>query len=127
MGDPAGIGPEITCGAWRALHAEGPAFFVIADPALFADAGVPIRAIAEPEEALSCFPDALPILPLALAAPARPGKPDPANAPSVIAAIERAVALTRAGRAAANCGIDNGVILPKCIADIAFQQQVVVG
>ncbi len=101
MGDPAGIGPEITCGAWRALHAEGPAFFVIADPALFADAGVPIRAIAEPEEALSCFPDALPILPLALAAPARPGKPDPANAPSVIAAIERAVALTRAGRAAA--------------------------
>ncbi len=101
MGDPAGIGPEITVGAWRALHAEGPAFFVLADPELFSGSEVPTRAIAEPEEALSCFPDALPILPLALAAPARPGKPDPANAPSVIAAIERAVALTLAGRTAA--------------------------
>ena len=101
MGDPAGIGPEITVGAWRALHAKGPAFFILADPALFSGSEVPTRAIAEPEEALAVFADALPILPLALAAPVRPGKPDPANAPSVIAAIERAVALTRAGRAAA--------------------------
>ena len=101
MGDPAGIGPEITGSAWRALQAEGPAFFLLADPALFAGGAVPIRAIAAPEEALSCFHDALPVLPVSLAAPVRPGHPDPRNAPAVIAAIERAVAFAQAGRAGA--------------------------
>ena len=101
MGDPAGIGPEITAAAWRALQAEGPAFFLLADPALFAGGAVPIRMIAAPEEASAVFADALPVLPVSLAAPARPGHPDPANAGVVIAAIERAVALTLAGRAGA--------------------------
>ena len=101
MGDPAGIGPEITLGAWRALREGGPAFFVLADPALFSGSEVPIRAIAEPEAALAVFTDALPILPVPLAVPARPGQPDPANAAAVIAAIEQAVALTLAGRAGA--------------------------
>ncbi len=101
MGDPAGIGPEITGAAWRALQAEGPAFFLLADPALFAGGVVPIRMIAAPEEASAVFADALPVLPVSLAAPVRPGHPDPANAGVVIAAIERAVALTLAGRAGA--------------------------
>ncbi len=101
MGDPAGIGPEITRGAWLALRESGPAFFVIADPALFRGAEVPVREIAAPEAALSCFADALPALPVPLATPAQPGKPDPANASAVIAAIELAVALTLAGQAAA--------------------------
>ena len=101
MGDPAGIGPEITGGAWAALREEGPAFFVLADPALFAGTGVPIREIAAPEEAAVVFADALPILPVPLAVPARPGRPDRANAGPVIAAIEQAVAFARAGRAGA--------------------------
>jgi 4-hydroxythreonine-4-phosphate dehydrogenase len=101
MGDPAGIGPEITGGAWAALREEGPAFFVLADPALFANAGVPIREIAAPEEAPAVFADALPVLPVPLAVPARPGRPDPTNAPAVIVSIERAVALTLAGKVAA--------------------------
>jgi 4-hydroxythreonine-4-phosphate dehydrogenase len=39
------------------------------------------------------------VLPMHLSKPAVPGKPDPAHAPAVIASIERAVALTRAGDA----------------------------
>ncbi len=101
MGDPAGIGPEITRGAWLALRADGPSFFVLADPALFGGSEVPVREIASPEAAASCFADALPVLPVPLATPAQPGKPDPANALSVIAAIELAVALVLAGRAGA--------------------------
>jgi 4-hydroxythreonine-4-phosphate dehydrogenase len=41
------------------------------------------------------------VLPLPLAAPVTPGRPDPANAPAVIASIERAVALAKEGRAGA--------------------------
>ena len=97
MGEPAGIGPEITLAAWRALRATGPAFFLIGDPALLP--GAPIARIAAPEEAAAIFPDALPVLPLSLAAQARPGQLDAANAPAVIAAIEQAVGFAKAGRA----------------------------
>ncbi len=103
MGDPAGIGGEITLAAWASLNAEGPAFFAIDDPARLAaiNPRVPLAPIASPEEAPARFAQALPVLPLPLAAPATPGKPDPRNAPAVIAAIERAAALALAGRATA--------------------------
>ncbi|WP_323989229.1 4-hydroxythreonine-4-phosphate dehydrogenase PdxA [Nguyenibacter sp. L1] len=98
MGDPAGIGPEITAGAWRALRAGGgPAFVVAGDDALLA-AHAPVRVVADPSEAAAVFADALPVLPVPLAVPARPGAPDAANAPAVIASIARAVALARDGR-----------------------------
>ncbi|HEV7263862.1 MAG TPA: 4-hydroxythreonine-4-phosphate dehydrogenase PdxA [Falsiroseomonas sp.] len=99
MGEPAGIGPEITLAAWRAVRAAGPAFFLIGDPALLP--GAPIARIAAPEEAEAAFPDALPVLPLVLPAPATPGRLDPRNAPAVIASIEQAVAFAKAGRAGA--------------------------
>ncbi len=98
MGEPAGIGAEIAAGAWRALRATGPAFFLIDDATRIA--GVPVRTIARPEEAAAVFPDALPVLHRPLPRPVTPGRPDVANAPAVIAAIEEAVALARASRAA---------------------------
>ena len=103
MGDPAGIGGEITLASWTALRTAGPAFFAIDDPARLAaiDPRVPLAPIAEPEEAQARFAEGLPVLPLPLAVPATPGKPDRRNAPAVIAAIERAAALTLAGRAGA--------------------------
>jgi len=107
MGEPAGIGGEITLAAWQVLRGEGPVFFAIDDPArleaLAASLGwrVPVASIAGPEEAPARFAAALPVLPLKLAAQVVPGKPDPRNAPSAIGAIERAVALVREGRAAA--------------------------
>jgi len=80
-------------------------FFLIDDPdrlgPLAASSGLPVLPIATPAEAPAAFARGLPVLPLRLPAPARPGRPEPANAPSVIAAIDRAVALARSGEAAA--------------------------
>lgn len=108
MGEPAGIGGEIALKAWQALRAgSGPVFFALDDPgrlaALARQLGwnIPVAAIAAPEEAAGVFPRALPVLPLALPRAVAPGKPDPANAAAVIAAIRRAVELAQAGRAAA--------------------------
>ena len=106
MGDPAGIGGELTLRAWLARRASGPCFFALDDPdrlaALAETMGlaVPIRAIAAPEEAVAIFPGALPVLPVPLADVPVPGEPDPANAPAVIAAIERATHFAMAGRVA---------------------------
>ncbi len=99
MGDPAGIGGELTVSAWRALRHTGPAFTAIDDPARLV--GVPVRAVETLAEAVAVFPEALPVLPLALAAAVVPGRPDPANAAATIASIERAVHLARVGEAAA--------------------------
>ncbi|MSP67370.1 MAG: 4-hydroxythreonine-4-phosphate dehydrogenase PdxA, partial [Alphaproteobacteria bacterium] len=61
----------------------------------------PIVPVGGPAEAAEVFPRALPVLPLSLPAPVTPGKPEAANGPAVIAAIERAVALVQSGAAAA--------------------------
>jgi len=100
MGDPAGVGGEITVKAWQALRATGPAFVALDDPARLRAIApdLPVREVALPEEVAATFADALPVLPTALAAPAVPGRPDPANAAATIAAIERAVTLALAGR-----------------------------
>ncbi|AHJ65463.1 4-hydroxythreonine-4-phosphate dehydrogenase PdxA [Granulibacter bethesdensis] len=99
MGDPAGIGPEITQTAWQRLRRTGPVFYVIGDPALFGTQKLCV--IDKPADAAGCFADALPVLPLSLSASVVPGHPDQANAPAVIASIEQAVRHVQAGQAAA--------------------------
>jgi len=105
MGDPAGIGGELTLAAWARLRAAGPAFVALDDPARLAALAarlgwdVPVAPVSGPEEAAAVFPDRLPVMTVRLPAPATPGRPDPANAPAVLGSIERAVALARAGRA----------------------------
>ncbi|HJT07646.1 MAG TPA: 4-hydroxythreonine-4-phosphate dehydrogenase PdxA [Stellaceae bacterium] len=108
VGEPAGIGGELTLLAWRFRQAAAlPPFFALDDPVrLERLAGalgwpVPLHPIAAPEEAAAVFPQALPVLPLTLPGAVTAGRPDPANAPAVIEAIRRAAALTGAGRAAA--------------------------
>ena len=108
MGEPAGIGGEITLKAWQERIARAlPPFFVIDDAARLVALGattglvVPIREIGDPAEALRVFPTALPVLRHPLVRRPTPGRPDPANAPAVIAAIERAVALVQHGQASA--------------------------
>ncbi len=98
MGDPAGIGGELTVSAWRALRHGGPAFAAIDDPARLSG---PVCAVETLAEAATVFPDALPVLPQPLAAAAVPGRPNGANAAATIASIERAVRLAQAGEAAA--------------------------
>jgi 4-hydroxythreonine-4-phosphate dehydrogenase len=98
MGDPAGIGAEITAKAWHILRATGPAFVVLADPAWLA-AYAPIQTITHPTEAR--FDHAIPVIPTPLAHPATPGKPDIKNAAATIASIEKAVRLTQEGATSA--------------------------
>jgi 4-hydroxythreonine-4-phosphate dehydrogenase len=108
MGDPAGIGLEISLRAWLAHTAERLAPFVLfADPAAIAERAsalgldVPIARIETLAEAAQTFKSALPVRAVPLRVPARPGVPDSANAPAVIAAIEQATAAVAAGEAAA--------------------------
>jgi 4-hydroxythreonine-4-phosphate dehydrogenase len=106
MGEPAGIGGDVTLKAWSRRAEGGPVFFVLDDPErlrkLAARLGlsVPVAEIADATEAAARFADALPVLPQSLAAPVEPGHPDPANAPAVGEAIRRAVDLALAGRVA---------------------------
>jgi 4-hydroxythreonine-4-phosphate dehydrogenase len=95
MGEPAGIGAEIAVKAWQALRDGGPAFFLIDDADRIS--GVPVARIATAAEAETLFPQALPILHRPLPVPAIPGSPSTANARAVLAAIEEAVALAKAG------------------------------
>ena len=105
MGDPAGIGPEITLAAWQRKDQEGlPPFFLIADPAhirSLAGDEANVAEIASPAEAIDLFRDAFPVLAHALSVPALPGIPAPANAAPTISSIDRAVAFAQSGEAAA--------------------------
>lgn len=99
-GEPAGIGPEIAVKAAERLGAEVP-FFLLGAPAHFTGAGMAVREIAAPEEALAGAGQALCVLPIEIPGPARPGQPDPGQAPGVIAAIRTGVAHVMAGQASA--------------------------
>ncbi|HEX3536166.1 MAG TPA: 4-hydroxythreonine-4-phosphate dehydrogenase PdxA [Stellaceae bacterium] len=107
MGEPAGIGGEITLQAWLRRGDKVPVFYAIDDPErLMVLAGrlgwvVPVQAIAAADEAVAVFPRALPVLPVGGRVQATPGQPDLADATLVLRAIDTAVADARAGRAAA--------------------------
>ncbi|WP_299893820.1 4-hydroxythreonine-4-phosphate dehydrogenase PdxA [uncultured Ruegeria sp.] len=100
-GEPAGIGPEIAAKAWDELRQTCPLFFI--GDASHLPAGTPVANIETPSEALEVCDQALPVLHLNFPAANVPGQPDPANAPSVIDAIETGVDLVKAGAAAALC------------------------
>lgn len=101
LGDPAGVGPEVVVKAWQQLRRDGPAFIVIGDYHLLAassarGSGI-IARVSSPEEALSVFPNALPVLDMPLHGAVVAGQPSPANAPSVVRWIETAVGLALSG------------------------------
>ncbi len=100
-GEPAGIGPELAVRAWQALRQDCP-FLWIGDPRHL-PANTPIAEIQNPGQAHAASASALPVLPHRFAAPATPGRPEPANAHGVIDVIERAVALVQTGAACALC------------------------
>lgn len=116
MGEPAGIGGELTLKAWLARTDEiaqggargGPTFFAVDDPrrldGLARSLGwtVPIHTIRHPSEAVGVIGRALPVLPIGPEpVNAVPGRPDPANGRAVVASIDKAVALARSGAASA--------------------------
>lgn len=123
MGEPAGIGGEITLKTWLARPPAAGTFFMIANPAALTNEAaalgldVPIQEIAAPAEAIGIFPHALPVLAEPLAVPVTPGQPDTANAPAVINAIARAVDLAMTGQVAA---LVTNPIHKKLLADSGF-------
>jgi 4-hydroxythreonine-4-phosphate dehydrogenase len=107
MGEPAGIGGEITLMAWLARDAEGlPPFFAVDDPArleaVAAAIGVhvPVQPIAGAEDTAATFAHALPVLAIGPAVGAIPGKPNADHGGTVVESIERAAALALDGAAA---------------------------
>lgn len=95
-GDPSGIGPELAA----RIAADGPPapMVWIGDPRHLPP-GTSWQAVTMPSDPVA--PGSLAVLPLSFAAPATPGRPDPANAAGTIAAIERGVALVQSGACSA--------------------------
>ena len=107
IGEPAGIGPDITLAAWRhRKELSLPPFYVIADPDFLARRAQLLKIEAKfanviPENAADVFADKLPVVPLDLAVTAEPAHPDATSAPAAISSIDRAVEDVVSGRAAA--------------------------
>ena len=101
MGDPAGIGPDITLMSWRERQRHGlPPFVLYGDPDVLAQRAralglaVPVAVIASLAEAAAVFADALPVWPVPIGGPGTGG----ADA-ATVAAIEAATAAVAAGEA----------------------------
>ena len=111
LGEPAGIGPDITIAAWlRRRELNLPAFYLLGEEALIARRakalaaalGAEVRTAAvSPGEAAAAFADALPVVATGERATAEPGKPDASSAPAALASIRQAVTDVREGRAGA--------------------------
>jgi len=124
MGEPAGVGGELSLKAWLARGAVARPFFVLDDPARLAALArtlglkVAIQEIKHPAEATGMFAMALPVMPIRLRVEAHPGLPDPANAPATLAAIELAAGLARAGEIA---GFATNPIQKKTLQEAGFR------
>jgi 4-hydroxythreonine-4-phosphate dehydrogenase len=107
MGEPAGIGPDITFGAWRRrAELDLPPFYLLADPKFIAVRAGRIApdvaiSVIEPSATAATFASALPVVDIGVPVTAEPGHPDRSSAPAAIAAIRRAVADVTDGAAAA--------------------------
>jgi 4-hydroxythreonine-4-phosphate dehydrogenase len=107
LGEPAGIGPDLTLAIWQRRREYGaPPFYVIGDVDFLAARarmlGLAVRVEATvPREACAVFPSALPVVPLPGKVTARPGAPDETSAAAAIGSIDAAVADVIAGRAGA--------------------------
>ena len=107
LGEPAGIGPDITFAAWRRRAELGLApFYLLADPAFVARRAERIApdvtiAVVEPQAAGAAFETALPVVDIGVTVSAEPGHPDRSSAPAALTAIRRAVADISTGVASA--------------------------
>jgi 4-hydroxythreonine-4-phosphate dehydrogenase len=107
LGEPAGIGPDITLAAWlRRAELQLPPFYLLGDREFLARRAGALAldvslADVGPEDAAACFADALPVVATGQFATAVPGHPDDRSANAAIASIRQAVADVTAGRAAA--------------------------
>src|SRR5438067_5114946 len=107
VGEPAGIGPDITFAAWRQrAELRLAPFYLLADPAFIGRRAKQVApglqiAVVEPAAATAAFGHSLPVVDIGVAVSAEPGRPDQSSAPAALAAIRRAVADVTAGAARA--------------------------
>ena len=108
IGEPGGIGPDITRQAWLALRQDKRlAFFVLGDATFLAERlsrlgqDVPLRLIASPAEATPAFAEAPPVIDMPFAERPETGRFIPGTAATVIRSIDRAVELALSGAVAA--------------------------
>src|ERR1700759_2471341 len=107
LGEPAGIGPDITLRAWlRRDELKLPPFYLLGDAAFIARRARALGlevAVAEvgATDACGACARALPVAPTGKHATAEPGKPDTSSADAAITSIRRAVADVRSGLASA--------------------------
>ncbi|MCB2108906.1 MAG: 4-hydroxythreonine-4-phosphate dehydrogenase PdxA [Rhodobacteraceae bacterium] len=109
MGEPAGIGGEITLKAWLARGGHLPPFAVIDDPdrltslARTLSLDVPIVTVSRGAEIGEAFARALPVIPVpgSPLPDTKPGQPALATAAAVVRSIDAAVALAKRGEVGA--------------------------
>jgi 4-hydroxythreonine-4-phosphate dehydrogenase len=103
LGDPAGVGPEIVAKTWERRETDAlPPFFAIGECSSITAAWAgPVRAVSDPQEALACFAEALPVISVGDGRAIAPGLPDLDGARIALDSLEIAVGLTRSGVAAA--------------------------
>jgi 4-hydroxythreonine-4-phosphate dehydrogenase len=101
LGDPAGIGPEVTAKAWVGRNTyQLPCFFAVGDVcSIEAVWAGPIARISDPSHAAHVFPDALPVIQVEDAGEINPGQPNLEGARCSLDSLELAVGLTRSGAA----------------------------
>jgi 4-hydroxythreonine-4-phosphate dehydrogenase len=108
LGDPAGIGPDITLLAFDARHRERLQPFVFLGDKQILEAraealglSIPIATVARTLEAVDVFADALPILSIPVPFAVTPGVPQAGAMAAVTASIEAAVEMVQSGEARA--------------------------
>ena len=97
MGDPAGVGPEVTARAWAARGENClPPFVAIGDiAAIEAVWDGPVVRVGDMEEVVKTFGEALPVWHLENSGPLNPGSPTAAGATCALHALETGIGLTR--------------------------------
>jgi 4-hydroxythreonine-4-phosphate dehydrogenase len=107
LGEPAGIGPDITLLAWlRRNELKLPPFYLLGDAGLLErrakalGVSVPLAEV-DAQQALTAFADALPVVATGKSATAQPGRPDASSADAALASIRQAVADVKTGHASA--------------------------
>jgi 4-hydroxythreonine-4-phosphate dehydrogenase len=119
LGDPAGIGPEVTAKAWALRAEQGlSTFFGVGDiRSIEAVWPGPVERITDPSQASDVFARALPVIQVEDAAPITPGIPNPEGARCSLDSLELAVGLARSNTVGA---LVTGPICKAELYDIGF-------
>ena len=119
IGDPAGVGSEVTGGAWTARREyDLPPFVAIGDIAAIAAVwDGPIARVSDMEEALRTFDDALPVWHLEDSGPLTPGTPTAAGATCALHALETGIGMTRTQ---ASCALVTGPVSKFALHGIGY-------